>query len=560
MQYKLLHFLLITAIAGDKNVADINKLKENWSKFVQNTLAPNTTCYKTAADYGILKVKTDDPKCDLTAKNAERKLCIKLKAGAGACKARAVGGEVTITLTDVTQFCADATTALHMLLHSTSTRLGHGATLPQAARAPRHTFLDPLLRVPSDDASSADWRSESGADRATPSADDDWPNLAVGGRLLVDTLFHPSRLGYRLLVTAADPRYQADLQVQWMGEPDLSHVTLTKADSLLLDQTACRKHRTDCKVRCRGHLDSACHCVQDSQPTLPCMRATPTSDACDPASGDRDLCPYRVTMGADLHGQLGPDCAHVTAVVNELQGAHPAVRRYLEAPRYPWRYLMVTVLACTGRSGRLTDVVVGFPDEYRRELRDGRLPHDREVLCQILRVYITNAESQVLGADSHLTYESFCLDDLVLAPLAHLSRPRRQPGASGRPRDAVHLWLGPTPKGVSVSLGKLVVKLYAVRASSEVVMPYKALTQLTAEPLTLGKCVVEVSGKNVSEKNDSDVTTTKAPFNFSQGAAMLSTNRLRVASTGSVLGLLLLLALFVYCMCLRTAPQRLGIG
>ncbi|XP_037074661.1 uncharacterized protein LOC119095914 [Pollicipes pollicipes] len=86
-------------------------------------------------------------------------------------------------------------------------------------------------------------------------------------------------------------------------------------------------------------------------------------------------------------------------------------------------------------------------------------------------------------------------------------------------------------------------------------MPYKALTQLTAEPLTLGKCVVEVSGKNVSEKNDSDVTTTKAPFNFSQGAAMLSTNRLRVASTGSVLGLLLLLALFVYCMCLRTAPS-----
>ncbi|KAF0297952.1 hypothetical protein FJT64_004679 [Amphibalanus amphitrite] len=458
---------------------------------------------------------------------------------------------------DAETFCPDPVSSLHMLLHSTGITLGHSVSLTTHPAVPRHTFVDPLIRM-SAPLKEADYRLMSAA--AEPANSRDWPFRAAGGMALVDRYWSPHRFGHRLLVTAADPRYQAEMMLQWMGTTQPDDMDLAPGDAVLLGQTTCLDSKA-CPAHgqsapCRGYRSAECRCQESVQPTIACQLPSPVATGCEPASGARRSCPYRAVVGADLQRRAHPGCSRLTAVANGLAAVHADVRRFLEAPQYPWRHFVVTILACTGW-WRLSDVTVGFPAAYGSQLRGAGLPADRDQLCAALRVYITNAEAQSLGGDSRLTHETFCLDDVVLGAAAHLGRPRRPPPQPAIvTRDAVHLWLGPQPEGLDIDLSQLVVKLFAVPAGPTAVPAYSVLHELDGEQLPADQCVIEISDQNDTRTTPAATTTvspnaTFRPMNLSAATGAMTDDL--TTSTGSIFGMAVLLLLLAYCMCQRTA-------
>ena len=456
-------------------------------------------------------------------------------------------------------FCPDSVSSLHMLLHSTSVHLRHGVLLPTSHGVPRHMFVDPMARADR-------YFVQLDIDVAyplppppPPQSPGDWAHRMTGGVLLMDRRWEPRHVSHRMQAGAADPRYQADLLLQWMTSPQLTDNVLTLADAVLLSQTSCAAASAACSGSCEGYWDAECGCHPASQPPVSCMTPSESSPYCDPASGSRSSCPYSAVTSADLELRAHPGCKKLTTVANGLSGVHADVRRFLESAEYPWQQFVLTILVCPGTGGRLSDVTVGFPAAYRSQLRSAGLPVNRNTLCGLLRVYITNAEAMVRGGDSRMTHETFCLDDLVLSPVVHLARPRRPPPAAAPgARDAVHLWLGSAQEGVTVDLNQIVVKLYSVPAELTVVTPYVSQHEMNAEELPAGECVVEIEGKNETRTTlplNTTVApnTTMSPINISDAAGAMTSEQLAATGTGSIFGIAMLLLLLAYCMCQRTA-------
>lgn len=91
--------LFLISPSKSKDEATLDKLNENWTKFVKGIMPSTKTCYKSIADYGNITIDLKKPECDLRVNDEERNLCIKLDPKSKFCHAHVKGKSITITLT-----------------------------------------------------------------------------------------------------------------------------------------------------------------------------------------------------------------------------------------------------------------------------------------------------------------------------------------------------------------------------------------------------------------------------------------------------------------------------